>query len=145
MKASLLVRTSLLCCAAVAAAGLSAGCRDSGPPRYDLSGAVTYEGHPVPFGWLVFVPENGPGASADIEGGRYQTPKGWGTVGGPHTIEVTAGGIVVPSMPNRGAATSEKLAFSCTLHRDIPKETTTWDIEITREDLQGGSDATGQR
>ena len=32
---------------------LVAGCSgDDGPPRYRLTGAITYEGQPVPRGWI---------------------------------------------------------------------------------------------
>jgi hypothetical protein len=71
-----------------------AGCGEQGPPRYDLSGAVTWEGQPVPRGYIVFTPDNaagnvGPGTQADIVDGRYQTAKGEGTIGGPHTVTIS--------------------------------------------------------
>lgn len=123
----------------LAALVILAGCGgDEGPPRYSLSGTVTFEGESIPFGWMIFAPENGPGATANIEDGKYHTPPGWGTVGGPHTIEVVAfGKKPEPQTYVDGAPQEEQQGgFSCTLQRDIPKEASTWDIQITREDLQ---------
>ena len=115
------------------------GCgQDDGPPRYSLSGTVTYEGQPVPFGWMVFSPAQGPGATANIEDGKYHTPPGWGTVGGPHTIEVVAFGKKPDpkAATEGGAAGASQPTLTCTLQRDIPKEATTWDIKITPDDLR---------
>jgi len=72
-----------------------AGCGGSaGPTRYDLSGTVTYQGKQVPAGMIVLTPDadqgnSGPGTSAPIESGRYQTPPGRGAVGGPHVATIT--------------------------------------------------------
>jgi hypothetical protein len=79
------------------ALGLSveAGCRGpSGPPRYDLSGAVTYGGKPVPAGYLVLAPDtangnDGPGSQAEIHDGRYQTAPGQGIVGGRYVVTIS--------------------------------------------------------
>lgn len=114
---------------------------DGGPPRYSLSGTVSYEGNPVPFGWIVFAPENGPGATANIEEGHYTTPDDFGTVGGVHTIEVVAFDGVAFADPGAegGMNTSGKLMFSYKFKKDIPKETTAWDIEISRADVESAN------
>jgi hypothetical protein len=133
------------------AAGLTAGLLisisfsgcggDGGPPRYGLAGAISYEGQPVPFGWIVFAPENGPGATANIEDGKYTTPDDFGTVGGVHTIEVVAFDGVAVADPDAegGMRTSGTLMFSYKFTKEIPKETTTWDIEISRADVESAS------
>ena len=116
---------------------------DGGPPRYGLSGTVSYEGNPVPFGWIVFAPENGPGATANIEDGKYTTPDDFGTVGGVHAIEVVAFDGVAVADPDAegGMNTSGKLMFSYKFNKDIPKEATTWDIEISRADIESANRA----
>lgn len=117
---------------------VAGGCGDDGPPRYQLSGRVSYEGKPIPAGWIVFAPEEGPGATANISNGRYETPEGWGTIGGSHTIEVVAlDGVAVADSTTEGRMNAAgSPMFSCTLRKDIPKEATTWDIEIRQADLQ---------
>lgn len=72
-----------------------AGCGSGDPPRFDLSGTVTYNGKPVPAGYLVFASDTtaenvGPGAQAEIHDGKYRTPPGLGTVGGPHVVSIYA-------------------------------------------------------
>ena len=129
---------SCIALSVLSVAVLANGCsRGSGVDRYQLTGTVSYEGEPVPFGWIVFSPENGPGATADIEDGKYSTPEGWGTVGGLHTIEVVGfDGIAFPD-PNEegGMNTAGKPIVRCEVSRDLPKETATWDIALTKADV----------
>lgn len=115
--------TGLVIWAAVCGCG-----RDDGPPRYHLSGNISYEGEPIAHGWIVFSPESGPGATANIEDGKYATREAFGTVGGVHTVEVVAF--------DAKAFKQGKASFSCKFKKDIPKETTSWDIEISRADIE---------
>ncbi|MFM1904584.1 MAG: hypothetical protein RLZZ440_2484 [Planctomycetota bacterium] len=82
------VRIALVCAAVIAI-----GCGSSGPVRYDVSGTVTFDGQPVPVGTITFVPvsgNTGPGGSAGIEGGRFDTAAtGKGPTGGPHVAIIT--------------------------------------------------------
>jgi hypothetical protein len=69
------------------------GCGDSGIPRYRVSGAVTFNGQPVPAGEVVFQPDasqgnKGPGSVALIKSGRYETASGKGVIGGPYVIRI---------------------------------------------------------
>jgi hypothetical protein len=73
---------------------LLAGC-SRGPTRYDVSGAVTYQGRPLPAGVIFFTPDirrgnDGPQGYAIIKEGRYDTtdPGGKGVFGGPHTVRI---------------------------------------------------------
>lgn len=65
------------------------GC--GGSPREGLSGMVTFDGEPVPFGEVQFIPASGPAGSAIIRDGRYNTADedGQGVISGPHQIFVT--------------------------------------------------------
>jgi len=117
----------------------AAGCSGSdGPQRYRLSGEVTYDGKPVPYGWIVFTPEQGPGASANIENGRYETPEGFGSVGGLHTIEVVAfDGVATPDPEIEGVTNpAGSPMFTYTFKKEVPKEAGAWDIEISSADVQ---------
>jgi hypothetical protein len=67
---AILLGVAPLCCG---------GCGERGPVRYKLSGTVTYAGQPIKVGMIVFEPaagNTGPGESAKIVDGRYETPKG---------------------------------------------------------------------
>ena len=59
----------------VAVAGLLfvAGCGDSKPDAYPVSGKVSYQGKALPLGTVMFVSDNAPAASANINAdGSYQ-------------------------------------------------------------------------
>ena len=85
---------------------LLAGCGAKEPPRYDLSGRVTYQGAPVPRGIIHFVPDmargnDGLGAEAVIYDGKFQTPPAKGTIGGPHIAAVDGfDGVKPPDEPS---------------------------------------------
>jgi len=105
----------------------------SGPRRYDLSGRVTYDGEPVAAGVILLDPDtergnSGPGTIAEIHDGRYRTPPGKGTVGGPHLLRITAGNgqeagplrpYGIPLLPQE-----------VRLKVDLPRETSTRDLEL---------------
>src|SRR6218665_3244585 len=69
------------------------GCGEGEIPRYALSGAVLYDGQPVPVGYMTFQPDeaagnSGPATQADIRDGRFATQPGQGTIGGPHVVTI---------------------------------------------------------
>lgn len=81
--------------ALAAVALLSAGCGNSGPSRYRVSGTVTHDGRPVRAGRIVFEPDatrgnSGPQGFAAIADGRYDTsaPHCKGAVGGPTIVTI---------------------------------------------------------
>jgi hypothetical protein len=75
---------------------LVAGCGGpKEPPRYNLSGKVTYRGAAVPHATIFFLPDrakgnNGPAFSAPIIAGAYQTLPGRGPTGGPYQALITS-------------------------------------------------------
>lgn len=65
-----------------------------GPQRFRLSGTVSFDGKPVPFGTVTFDPDSaagnsGPQAAAMIVDGKYDTGIEQGIVGGPHIVRFT--------------------------------------------------------
>ena len=77
----------------LAAAGLFAwaclfgGCGESGPKMYELTGAVTYDGTPLPVGHIRFVPQQGVRTKDTvtqslIKNGQYEVM----VTGGPHRV-----------------------------------------------------------
>jgi hypothetical protein len=74
---------------AIVAILLLPGCGDSGPPKYRLSGKVTYGGKPISYGDIRFEPKSGLNnvqtmAFARFRDGQYETE----VVGGPHWVYV---------------------------------------------------------
>jgi len=117
------------------------GCgSDDGPKRYRLRGEVTYDGKPVPRGWIVLTPSKGPGASADIHNGKYETPDGFGCIGGRHTIEVVGfDGAAVPQpqdsdIPADTHPAGNQMFRPYTMTADIPAGSPEYDIHVPRQD-----------
>ena len=131
-------RRCLLLAAAGAALLGAAGCgSDGGPTRYDLSGKVTYNGQPVRAGYILFSPDtSGPGAQAGIKDGRYQTPAGQGTIGGPHVVTISGfDGVAFEDGPVKNPM-GKRLFTSCQVKADLPKEAGTHDFSVP---AQGGN------
>lgn len=110
---------------------LFAACGTDGPARYDVSGAVTFDGQPVPAGRIVFEPDStqsnqGPAAYADIESGRYATPRGKGHVGGPHVVRITGtDGVPSGELPDGRQLFPE---YKTTL--DLPQDDADHDFDV---------------
>jgi hypothetical protein len=104
----------------------------SGPERFDLSGAVNFDGKPVPFGQIVFEPDSsagnsGPQGFAEIRDGKYDTKAGGkGTVGGAHVIRIT--GSEGESRDENNPA--EVLFSDYETTADLPKEDSTKDFDV---------------
>jgi hypothetical protein len=64
------------------------------PPRYDVSGTITFDGQAVPAGTVIFTPDvsrggRGPQGRAEIRDGSFSTAKGGlGILDGPHVLEI---------------------------------------------------------
>lgn len=117
---------------AMLALGLLAGCGGpAGPARYDVEGVVTYDGKPVPAGRVVFEPDSakgnqGPACYADIEDGKYASPSGKGTVGGPHVVRINGSNGVPHDESPLGTALFPEYRTNV----DLPKETATHDFDV---------------
>lgn len=78
------------------AALLLCGCGGGmdGPTRYPVSGTVTFDGKPVPKGFITLTPNHakgnsGPGGGGPIKDGTYSIPEEKGVVGGQYLIKIT--------------------------------------------------------
>lgn len=118
------------------AACVAPGCGgSSGPERYPLQGAVTYDGQPVPGGSIEFEPDGskgnrGPAGYATIENGRYATLPEKGIVGGPHVVRITG---------TDGKATGESpygtpLFPQYKTTADLPREAGSHDFNVPAEE-----------
>ena len=66
---------------------LVSGCGQSGPKEYPVTGTVTYQGEPLLLGTVMFVPKEGPAATATIgNDGRYRLE----AVPGEHSVGIIA-------------------------------------------------------
>jgi hypothetical protein len=120
---------------AVIAPLFALGCGDSGPPRYRISGTVSYEGKPVPFGAIIFQPNTmekngGPNGVAEIIDGAFDTRvSGQGFSGGPQIVIVQAfdGTNIHPDYNPYGLS----LGSSYNEPHDLPNGEAVLNIELT--------------
>ena len=69
------------------------GCNGSGLQKLEISGEVTYQGQPIPLGWITFQPDKskgngGPQGYAKIKNGKFTTSSEKGVVPGAQRITV---------------------------------------------------------
>jgi hypothetical protein len=113
------------------------GCGGStGIERYDLSGEVSFQGQPVPKGYITFAPDKkagnqGPGANATIIDGRYETLPGQGTVGGPHVVRIVGNdGVPYEAEPGMTVPVGKPLFPPHEMRVDLPREAATQDFAV---------------
>jgi hypothetical protein len=84
----------------------AAGCSDTGPKRFRVSGEVTFDKQPIASGDILFTPDgakqnSGPQGIAKIRDGKFDTAaaEGQGIAGGPTVVRITgftpAGGRII--------------------------------------------------
>ena len=110
---------------------LLAGCGPSGPPRYDLSGKVMYDGELVPAGRVILEPDSsagnrGPRSVALIQEGQYQTQPREGVLGGAYRVMIYGGdGKITPMQPD-----GNPLFPLYETKLDLPREPSTHDFAV---------------
>jgi hypothetical protein len=131
MITSAVGRTILMCGAAV----ILGGCSPDGPSRYSISGSVTFQGRPVPVGFIKFEPDAtkgnmGPGSGTSIQNGSYTVPSATGVLGGHYRI-VVEGFDGIPAVVDGEKAPDGKLLFSNQqILAELPQHDSTKNIEV---------------
>ena len=121
---------------AVTLAVVTAGCGQSGPSTYGVSGTVTFGGQPVPAGKIMFEPDRsagneGPRGIAKIKDGQYQTLPDKGAIGGPHVVRIYGfDGIRRKDVAGSDFGTSIFPRYETKV--DLPREPTTHDFDVPR-------------
>jgi hypothetical protein len=107
------------------------GCQERGPTRVRVTGSVTYEGKPVPYGNITFEPDtdkgnHGPQGFAKIQDGKYDSDiAGTGPSPGPQTVVIEGYPELGRERPGQG-----RLIFNFRTTWDLPVEDTSRDFEI---------------
>jgi len=126
---------------ALSLAVLIAGCGrvEDGPQRYKVSGTVTYDGEPVPKGFIMLSPDTskgnkGPGSGAKIVDGKFETQDGKGTVGGWHKVRIT-GSDGIPTTENGEELPDGKQLFPAyETEIELPKEDSEQSFEVPADE-----------
>ena len=118
----------------------AAGC-GGGSKGYRLSGAVTFNGQPVPMGKIYFDPDtaaggSGPSGFADIVDGKFDTSaaNGRGVSGGPTVVRIQ-GHKKEPADVTSGYG--PPLFAEYTVKADLPGETSTKDFDVPASAAKG--------
>lgn len=113
------------------------GAQAEGPPRYRVSGAVTYDGQPVPRGFITLEPDfdqgnSGPGGGAEIEDGQFRTDADMGVVGGPHRVRIVGYDGKPTTIEGEEIADGQPLFPPYETQVDFPQENTTHDFAVPK-------------
>lgn len=125
-----------LCFWGVAFLGGCAGSSDA-PPRFSLSGQVTFDGKPVPAGTILFSPDSsqgnqGPGTSTTIEQGAYRTRPQKGVIGGPMLVEITGYDGIPIEVDGEKMENGKMLFKPYRTEIDLPHESFQHDFDIPK-------------
>lgn len=124
-------------CACCFALLLLVGCGSDGPPRYGVHGTVTFDGQPIPKGFIKLLPDasqgnDGPGGGAPIENGKYATPSGKGIIGGPHVVRIVGFDGVPTAMGGEELADGKSLFPPYETTINFPKEDAQQDFNVPK-------------
>jgi hypothetical protein len=109
----------------------ASGCGERGPQRVRVTGLVTFEGQPVPYGNITFEPDtsqgnSGPQGYAKIQDGKYDSDIGGiGPCPGPQTVIVEGYPELGKEKPGQG-----RLVFNHRTSWDLPTTPATKDFDI---------------
>lgn len=120
---------------------LGCGSSQDGPTRYHLSGKVTYDGKPVPKGFIRFDPAEGnpgPGSGAEIKDGEFETPDGKGIIGGPHQVVITGWDGVPYEESGETVEDGKQLFPEYRTNFDFPKDDGEQIFEVPNAENAGG-------
>lgn len=129
------LRGVLVATALAALTGCGSG-EDPGPPRFDVSGKVSFAGKPVKYGQILFVPDSakgnqGPAGSATIVDGVYNTAsEGKGAVGGAVIVRLTGQDFDPAEAVANESGNRTVLFRDYEVELEIPKQTTTRDFDV---------------
>lgn len=129
-------RIRALAAAAIALIACVGGCGEtSGPERYAVSGTVTYNGQPVPVGFVYFTPDaaqgnSGPEAGAPIRQGRYATEPDQSPVGGPHIVKIVGQDGVPIDSPEGRVEAGRALFPAFETQLELPHAATKHDFDV---------------
>ena len=119
---------------------LTAGCgAETASDVYTVSGNISYDGKPLPKGNISFEPDasknnQGPGATAEINDGKYEMMPGKGISGGAYVLVINGYDGVPVASGEGGMDPNGKMLFqSYRTTVDLPRENTTRDLEIPKQ------------
>ena len=107
------------------------------PNPYEVSGTVTFDGKPLPKGFITFLPDTskgnkGPGGGAPIVDGQYRTPAGKGVAGGPYIVKIVGYSGIATTAFGEELVDGPHLFAPFQTAVDLPKEDTNKDFTVPK-------------
>lgn len=135
------LRRLAMCMLLLSGCVLLSGCgqqKIDGPPRFVLSGTVTYDGKPIPKGFITIEPDSekgntGPGSGAPITNGKFSTPSETGHVGGPHRVRIVGYDGVPTTEEGEELADGKPLFPTYETTVDLPKANGEQDFTVPKQ------------
>lgn len=118
------------------------GCGGSDLEIYDIQGTVNFDGKPLPFGRIEFIPDTtkqntGPAGFAVVVDGKYDTTEnGRGAIAGAHVVRLTGYASEPADIPEDAPdpesveSNVEPLFYAYSMDRDLPEEPSTQEFVI---------------
>lgn len=103
--------------------------------EFRVTGNVTFDGKPVPKGFITFEPDaskgnTGPGGGAEIRSGSFATTRGKGISGGAYVVKIVGYDGVATTQSGEELPDGRPLFPTYTTKVDFPKESTTKDFAV---------------
>ena len=145
MEFSNIISGTVICAAVFLLAGCGSKTNDA---SYNISGTVTFDGKPVPRGFIRFAPDGSKGNKgatgyAEIVDGKFDTKtskKSQGIEGGAYIVRVNAyDGEPYTSSSGNKYDMGKPLFAEYTVNKEFPKETTTLTLDISSDEVESVS------
>jgi hypothetical protein len=118
-----------LCWTLILGLALLPACGPREEKLHRVSGSVTFDGKPIPKGYIRFSPsDDGPMGFANVFDGKFDTAQGSGVRGGTYTV--TVGGFDGKQVAD--APFGNGLFPEYNTQTELPAEDSTYDLNITR-------------
>ncbi len=137
-----LISGAVICAAVFLLTGCGSRTNDA---SHNISGTVTFDGKPIPRGFIRFTPDESQGNKgatgyAEIIDGKFNTKtskKSQGVEGGAYIVRIDAyDGNPYTSKSGNEYSLGKPLFAQYTVKKELPSETTTLQLEITSDDVE---------
>ncbi len=124
---------NLVCAALLAVCAAGCGGDSDAPTRYDVSGNITFDGQPVPYGMIVFEDKKtGYKTACSIDDGYYESQSGKGHQGGKFSVNITG----FADAGSGGAEGKRLWNGAWKTEIELPAESTTMDFDVPKAEVQ---------
>jgi hypothetical protein len=113
------------------------GCGGDKLGRHAVSGTITFNGQPVPKGFVRLIPDSskgtkGPGGGAAIANGKFHAPANKGVVAGAYLIEIDGLDGIPAKEGGEDLQDGKSLFPMVRVEHVFPNEDSVWDYDVKK-------------